>query len=120
MAANVGIVAAFEKAIGKKIIIPQHYDVMGAYGAAILAKEHVHISGTPTRFLGFDSLHNEFTARSFECTGCANMCEVIQLISCGQTVAHWGDRCGKWGRQITEENESKKDEMAADFITQNL
>ena len=120
VAANVGIVAAFEKALGKKVIIPQHYDVMGAYGAAILAKEQVCLSGEQTQFHGFDSLRNEFIARSFECSGCANMCEVIQLISNGQTVAHWGDRCGKWDRQCTDENEIKKGKITADIVTQEL
>ena len=97
VAANVGIVAAFEKALGKKIIIPQHYDVMGAYGVAILARESMNLCGEQTKFCGFENMKREFTARSFECTGCANMCEVIQLISNGCVTAHWGDRCGKWG-----------------------
>ena len=97
VAANIGIVAAFEKALGKKVIIPQHYDVMGAFGAALLAKEHVLSSGRLTRFCGFDGIDNDFSAHSFACSGCGNMCEVIQIRSGSSTVAHFGDRCGKWG-----------------------
>jgi len=49
VAANVGIVAAFERGNRKKIIIPQHYDVMGAYGAALIAKEEMmKTAKTPT------------------------------------------------------------------------
>ena len=38
VAANAGIRAAFEKALGVEIIIPEYYSVMGAIGAALLAK----------------------------------------------------------------------------------
>ena len=41
VAANKGIKAAFEKALGTEIYVPEHYDVMGAIGAAILAKEEL-------------------------------------------------------------------------------
>ena len=101
VAANIGIVKAFEKILGVKIIIPQYYDVMGAYGAAILAKEKVEATGD-TSFAGFSIVNKDFTARSIDCTGCPNMCEVIQIISNGKTVAHWGDKCGKWGAVKSE------------------
>jgi predicted CoA-substrate-specific enzyme activase len=78
VAANVGIAAAFEKILDKKIIIPRYYDVMGAYGAAILAKEEVEDSGKETRFCGFDSVNDDFNIKSIECKGCSNMCEVIK------------------------------------------
>jgi len=96
VAANVGIVAAFERAIGKKIIIPQHYDVMGAYGAALIAKEEMMKNGKKHQLLWFDNIHNDFRARSIECNGCSNMCEVIEIVSNDAVVACWGDRCGKW------------------------
>ena len=45
---NKGVVAAFEKVLGKPIKVPPHHDVTGAIGAAILAmkerdlgKEHI-------------------------------------------------------------------------------
>jgi predicted CoA-substrate-specific enzyme activase len=96
VAANVGIVAAFEKILGKKIIIPRHYDVMGAYGAAIFAKEELEKSGKDTCFCGFDSINDDFDVKSMECKGCPNICEVIKISSNGTLKACWGDRCGKW------------------------
>lgn len=96
VAANVGIVAAFEKAIGKKIIIPEHYDVMGAYGAALIAKEKMSKGGSTTNFYGFDITENDFKARSIECNDCSNLCEVIEIASNSEVIARWGDRCGKW------------------------
>ena len=95
VAANVGIVKAFEKQLGEKIIIPENYNVMGAVGAGILAKEEVRKKGT-TNFYGFEVMEREYKAKSFECHDCANMCEIIEIISDDQPVARWGDRCGKW------------------------
>lgn len=96
VAANTGMSAAFEKALGKKIIIPRYYDVMGAIGAALLAKEEIRTSGRQTSFSGFSCINNDYSVGSFECRGCTNMCEVIEIMSNGLPVAHWGDRCGKW------------------------
>jgi len=96
VAANIGIVEAFKKALGKDIIIPEHYDVMGAYGAAIIARETMVKNKSQTNFYGFETADNEYRAKSKECHGCSNMCEVIEISSNGKAIARWGDRCGKW------------------------
>jgi predicted CoA-substrate-specific enzyme activase len=96
VAANVGIAAAFEKILGVKIIIPQFFDVMGAYGAALIAREEIEASGAATAFCGLENISRDFSARSLECRGCSNMCEVIRIYSNGMAVAHWGDKCGKY------------------------
>jgi hypothetical protein len=70
---------------------------MGAYGAALLAKEEIEKTGRETTFCGIENLRHDFAARSVECSGCSNMCEVIRIFSDGLLVAHWGDKCGKWG-----------------------
>lgn len=95
VAANIGITAAFEKILKKKLIIPRYYDVMGAFGAALLAKEAVK-DKRRTCFRGFSCVNNVYTANSFECSGCVNICEVVRIWSNGQPIANWGDRCGKW------------------------
>lgn len=117
VAANVGIVAAFEKELHTKLIIPQHYDVMGAYGVAVLAKETVELTGADTRFCGFDTLDNDFAAQSFACSGCPNMCEVIQIKSNGTPVAYWGDRCGKWGNTCTDHKETSNEKKDTAYCT---
>lgn len=96
VAANVGIVAAFETLLEQKIIIPAHYDVMGAYGAAILAKEEIERAGKPTTFCGFERMRDDFSVQSTECKDCPNMCEIIRISANGNPAACWGDRCGKW------------------------
>jgi len=54
---------------------------MGAYGAALIAKEEMMKNGKNTTSLVFDNIHNDFRARSIECNGCSNMCEVIEIVS---------------------------------------
>lgn len=96
VAANVGMVTAFEKILQKRIIIPPYYDVMGAYGAAMLAREEIEETGGETSFSGFECGEEDFSVTSLECKGCPNLCEVIQISANGSLKACWGDRCGKW------------------------
>lgn len=100
VAANKGIIKAFEDQVKHEIIIPKHFNVMGAIGMALMAKNHVETNNKESAFKGFDFINLEFTPKSFECTGCANSCEVIKVINDGQTVAMWGDKCGKWSSSI--------------------
>jgi predicted CoA-substrate-specific enzyme activase len=96
VAANQGIRAAFEKALGKEIIIPEHFNVMGAIGVALLAREEVKHKEEGTAFKGFAVSDMDYRASSFECQGCSNLCEVINISVDKQLLARWGDRCGKW------------------------
>jgi activator of 2-hydroxyglutaryl-CoA dehydratase len=105
VAANAGIRKAFEDALGCKVTVPEHYDVMGALGSAILAQKKIK-SGFRTSFRGFDSLKQDFATRAFECNGCPNICEIVEFKSNGKILARWGDRCGKWGVEKSEQQMS--------------
>ncbi len=101
VAANLGMRAAFQKALKTEITIPPYYNAMGAYGAALLAREHAKEKGQ-TSFRGFQVATLQFQPRSFECKGCSNACEVIEIREGKQVLARWGDRCGRWGFSVTE------------------
>lgn len=96
VAANAGICRAFEEVLGSKIIVPQHFGVMGAVGAALLACEAMQNAQLPTAFRGFALANREIHCESLECNYCTNQCEVVFLQMDGQTIAGWGDRCGRW------------------------
>ncbi len=96
VAANKGIKVAFEDALGCEVEIPKHYNVMGAIGAAILAREHMEQQGGKTEFRGFEVTNFDYETKSFECEDCSNMCEVIKVLMNGELIARWGGRCGKW------------------------
>ncbi len=93
VAANAGIKNAFEKALNLKIEIPEHYAVMGAIGAALIAKKE---NTDKSKFKGYDIKDIEYKASSFECKDCSNNCEVMELIEDGKVVARWDSKCGKW------------------------
>lgn len=97
VAANAGLKTAFEKVLQLPILIPENFEVMGAIGSALLAREDKQKSNRPSSFRGIDFiLGEEFTSRSYECSGCPNMCEVVCIRRGRVPMAYWGDRCKKW------------------------
>jgi predicted CoA-substrate-specific enzyme activase len=96
VAANQGIAAAFQREMNCEIIIPQYYDMMGAIGSALLAQDQIECGDEPTKFTGFSVTERSFVPRTFNCNGCSNVCEVIEVTSDGRILARWGDKCGKW------------------------
>ena len=97
--------------MGRPVIVPEHYDVMGALGAGILAQKQMQKGGM-TRFRGFHSIQEDFHARTFECNGCSNLCEVVEISSGGSIKARWGDRCGKWAMSAAQEHQVQADSLA--------
>ncbi len=95
VAFNQGIVRAFEESLGTKVTVPPHHEIMGAIGAALLAREeHPVVS----KFKGFDVSEVNYGTSSFECKSCPNMCEIAQLSQNGKVLARWGGRCDLWER----------------------
>lgn len=97
VAANVGIRAAFEQKLQMPVVVPRNHAVMGAWGAALLAKQWKERTNGATRFRGVESISSfECLPRTFSCTDCSNMCEVNELYIQNKLVSRWGSRCGKW------------------------
>lgn len=86
VAANIGMKTAFEEILNKEVVIPQNFKVMGAIGAAILAKEALQKSNKITNFNGFNLANASFTSKSFECGGCPNRCEVVKISGTKKTM----------------------------------
>lgn len=96
VAANTGMKAAFEKELSMKLFVPEHYNVMGAIGVAIIAKNAIEKNKLKTKFKGFRAISGKFDSDSFECNGCSNRCEVVKISDNENTIGCFGDRCGKW------------------------
>lgn len=96
VAANIGIKNAFENALSQEIIVPPYHNVMGAIGAAILAKEAIKRNETKTLFKGFDLNNANVKTEGFECKDCSNQCEVVMIYEGDKLIGAYGDRCGKW------------------------
>lgn len=99
VAANEGMRRAFEEALGQPVFVPEHYDVMGAVGIALLVREALGGKAVPTRFAGLERvLDSQVASQSYECTGCPNSCEICEVWRDGIFLASWGARCGRQGR----------------------
>jgi predicted CoA-substrate-specific enzyme activase len=96
VAANVGVRRSFERMLEQEVVVPEHFLVMGAFGAALLAAEATDSKGS--RFAGFRVADVGFSTRSFECEGCPNRCEVIETLREHEVIDRYGDRCGKWSK----------------------
>lgn len=108
VAANVGLKKAFEKVLNMKVNIPEHYEVMGAIGAAMLAREHIEHYCSTTTFKGDTFImEGDFNSQSFECQGCPNICEIVCIKRDNQVLAYWGDRCKKWETSISQPGKQK-------------
>ncbi len=95
VAANQGIRKALERELETPMLIPEHFGLMGALGAAKLVKR---AKPGRSRFKGFGLSKRSCTTRGFECNECGNQCEVVELLVDEQVVACWGDLCERYRR----------------------
>jgi predicted nucleotide-binding protein (sugar kinase/HSP70/actin superfamily) len=92
---NQGVVAAFEKVLKRKVVIPPHHDVTGAIGAAILVSQENN--NKTSKFKGFDLSQRNYKLSTFECNSCPNNCEIKKLtIKEEKKPLYYGSRCEKY------------------------
>lgn len=85
---NVGVVKAFEEELGCKVYVDENGHLMGAIGAAILARR-----GKERRDFDFAMENMEFVTREVSCGRCPNNCEIICVYRDGSLIDGWGNRC---------------------------
>ena len=94
---NVGGVRAFEDLLGCPVIVDDNGHLMGATGAAILARRSLN----RTQF-DFSVENMEFVTRERNCGGCSNNCEVICVYRNGRLIDFWGNRCERGAARTDE------------------
>lgn len=110
VAANKGVVAAFEKALGRSIIVPPNHDVTGAIGVALLARDEM--DETPTRWKGFSVAEIPYRQESFECHSCPNLCDIRRVDLEGSKPLYYGSRCDKYEQDTQKRGEHLPDLFA--------
>lgn len=102
---NDAVVSAFKQALpGKTIIVPEHKEVSGAMGAALLAKEM--LNSAPSRFKGFQQvIDREYKLSNFICKGCENNCTISRLDIEGEHATFYGSRCDKYDSSVLKEKQ---------------
>lgn len=104
VAFNKGMIRAFEEALGVSIHVPPYHEVMGAIGAAMLAREAMPSATHDTCFKGFSASQTDYRTTFFECRFCSNQCEIVQVSVKKHVVARWGGRCDRWEVNDTNVN----------------
>ncbi len=89
---NDSVAAAFSTVLDKQIIVPPHNGVVGAYGAALLAKEKALALENESSFRGFRIEEVDYNVREFTCKACTNYCDVQEFTVEGKKT-YWGDKC---------------------------
>ncbi len=70
---NQAVLRAFERIAGVEAICPDISGIMGAFGAALIARERDH--GKMSTMLSFEDIHDlTYTTKTIHCGGCTNNC----------------------------------------------
>jgi len=100
---NKAVWSAFEKVIGKPIMVPDHHEVTGAIGAAAIAAEYMkrleaeHGGSIESKFRGFDNLaYSQYSIESFACEHCPNHCEIKKVQLPEAEPLYYGSRCDRY------------------------
>ena len=90
---NDAVLRSFEKIADCQVIRPDIAGIMGAFGAALIARKH-YKEGMDTTMLSFEKICNlEFTTTMAKCKGCTNSCRLtINRFSGGRQFVS-GNRC---------------------------
>ena len=103
---NDSVAAAFATLLNKEIIVPPQNGVMGAIGAALLARDKMSTyDKAETRFRGWDLSHVDWRIKEISCVACSNRCVVQEFEVEGEKL-YWGDKCSDRFRQRTKTDHS--------------
>lgn len=91
---NDGVLQSFERIAGCEAIRPDIAGIMGAFGAALIAKERYHAEGRETTMLSIDKINElKYTTSMANCHGCTNNCRLtINKFTGGRQFVS-GNRC---------------------------
>jgi len=90
---NRAVVAAFNRVLGRPVVVPPHHEVTGAIGVALLARDQTK---GPSRFKGFDWSHRPYQIETFTCNKCANSCEIRRVQVENDRPLFYGSRCERF------------------------
>ena len=113
---NHAVLRAFEKIAGVEAVCPDISGIMGAFGAALIARDSY--VGQQSTMLSFDEIENfTYTMSTTRCKGCTNRCMLTINTFQGGRKHITGNRCEK-GSGI--KSDIKKGENMVAFKTERL
>ncbi len=102
---NDAVLRCFEREIGRNVIRPAISGLMGAFGAALYAKEQAQEQEAESTLIAPQALQNfSYSSKNVRCGGCTANCllNVIRFSDGGKFIS--GNRCEK-GAGVTRETE---------------
>jgi len=104
---NLSIVRALEILSGKTVMYSDIPELMGAYGAALIARQTYEKESRESSFIGLANLDavNNYTTRQVHCKGCENNC-VITRFQFGKNRSFFsGNKCEKFFSSMGQKSE---------------
>lgn len=96
---NRAVVAAFEQVLGRTVAVPPHREVMGAFGAALAARDAAargEIAPAARTLDALGTAATSFTERVCRAdAACRNECK-LRVYDFGGRASVWGGECGRY------------------------
>jgi predicted nucleotide-binding protein (sugar kinase/HSP70/actin superfamily) len=101
---NRAVVSAFNEQLNGKILtVPEHKEISGAIGAALLAKEEM--PGQVSRFRGFqEATETDYSISTFICKKCDNNCTITSMRMPDEKPTFYGSRCDRYDSAINKDD----------------
>lgn len=97
---NLAVLRAFEKIAGVEVTCPDISGLMGAFGAALIAR--AHDKGEGSSMISLDDIVSlEYSSRSVRCGGCSNNCMLTINQFSGNRKYISGNRCEKGAGNVS-------------------
>jgi predicted CoA-substrate-specific enzyme activase len=94
---NDAVYRALELLSEKSVSSTDHPELMGAFGAALYARNQWLSNGRPSSFTGESALQsaNSFQTSEHRCKGCTNHCSILKFKFGNGNVCYAGNKCEK-------------------------
>ena len=96
---NKAVVRAFECSTGKTVIVSNYPELMGAYGAALFAKQRVEDCNAQIKPMNRPLEEvvdlKEYTVEPMRCVGCENNCQILKNVFANGKTYYSGNKCEK-------------------------
>ena len=92
---NPAVRRALELLLGRAVTCPDIAELMGAYGAALAARDQWQSAPEPSRFAALTAIEgaSHYSKKEIRCRGCTNQCAVTKLQFPNGNSFHTGNRC---------------------------
>ncbi len=94
---NDAVFRTLELLSGKSVSATDSPELMGAFGAALYAKQNHDKTAPATLIIGHDEPYKlEYTTTEMQCKGCTNQCQILKFTFPNGNICYSGNKCEKY------------------------